>query len=89
MNEDSIYKKQLGVMIDKIDGKFYILNNCIVFEVNEVAARIIDLCNGNTSISEISKKLASHFHCEYERIYTDVIGFVEILENNELIAKCS
>lgn len=89
MNENSIYKKQLGVMIDKVDGKFYILNNYVVFEINEVGARIIDLCNGSTSISEISIKLASYFQCQYEKIYTDVLGFIETLEKNGLIVKCS
>ena len=56
-----MYKKILGASLTKVDGKFYIIKDSEVYEVNETAARIFDLCDGKKEIGEIKDKVASFF----------------------------
>lgn len=89
MRKEEIYKKEVGVLLDKVDEKFYVLYNYSVFEVNEVGARIIDLCNGKNSIDEITEKLAKHFQKEYEIVYSDVMAYIDSLKENRIVEICN
>lgn len=89
MREKEIYKKEVGVLLDRVDDKFYVVFNYSVFEVNEVGARIIDLCNGRSSTNEIVEKLSKHFQKEYEVIYDDVITYIDFLKENGLVVQCT
>ena len=45
-----MYSKSLKAYLAKVDGKFIITDTIDVYEVNEVGARIFDLCNGKNTV---------------------------------------
>lgn len=89
MRENEIYKKEIGVLLDRVDGKFYVVFKYTVFEVNEVGARIIDLCNSKNNISDITEKLSKHFQMEYKDVYSDVISYIDSLKENKILIRCN
>ena len=57
------YKKAFGTKLCKHEGNFHIIIGNEIFNLNEVGARIFDLCNGKNGTNDISKKIAK----KYER----------------------
>lgn len=83
-----MYAKQSGATLAKDDGKFYVVFNRSIYEVNEVGARIFDLCNGKNSILEMSNKLSSMFDVEKENLEKDIEIFINsLLEYGVIYAK--
>lgn len=74
-----IYKKVLGTILSKVDGDFVILKGTELFKVNEVGARIFELCNGVNSTSDITEKLSNYFEKPDTDIVSDVVEFTNIL----------
>ncbi len=87
MSKDCRYKKQIGLLLDKIDGKYYAVADYHVFELNEVGARILDLCNGENDIPSISKKLARFYNQDAKTMTDDVSAYISELLSNNLIKK--
>lgn len=85
MNQNSRYKKQMGLLLDKVDGKYYAITDFMAFELNEVGARILDLCNGENDLSAIAKKLAYHYGQDIETVSNHVSTYIEMLLSNNLI----
>lgn len=88
MNTADVYTKTMGVFLEAIDGHFYVVFNYCVYEVNEVGARIIDLCNGKNRVSNIVEKLSAFFKCEYDQVNIDVQEYIRMLETQKIITKC-
>ncbi|MBE5891576.1 MAG: PqqD family protein [Lachnospiraceae bacterium] len=88
MDTNDIYRKNMEITLEKLDGKFYIAYDYSAYEVNEVGARIIDLCNGQNSVSDIADKLSKHFNVEYEKVLNDVISYITILTDKSFVNKC-
>lgn len=79
-------KKRMGVMLERLDGKFYVVSDYAVFELNEVGARVLELCNGENDVEAIVRKLNSHYsQIEPEELRTDVFEYINVLLENELI----
>lgn len=78
-------KRNLLNTLLKVEGKFVISDGYKVFEINEIGARIFDLCNGKNSIDDISKKISSFYKKEYEDVRVDVSQYVNLLLENGLI----
>lgn len=87
MDSNDIYKKNMDITLEKLEGKYYIAHDYNAYEVNEVGARIIDLCNGKNSVSDIANKLSKHFNVEYERVLNDVISYITILSDKNFVNK--
>ncbi|AXY26293.1 hypothetical protein CL176_09960 [Suicoccus acidiformans] len=53
-----MYSKSLKTYLAKVEEKFIITDTIDVYEVNEVGARIFDLCNGKNTVEDIAIVLA-------------------------------
>jgi|GEM_PF-6542743 len=73
-----MYKKVLGIIVHRIDGKYYVVKNNQLYEINETGARIIELCDGKRDERAISHLLVQH----YEMNETDVLNDVKNYCNN-------
>lgn len=79
------YKKKLGVVLSKVDNGFVLIKGNEVFTVNEIGARIFDLCNGQNPVGIISEKLASVYDLNQLDIESDVRDYLAELISNDLI----
>ncbi|WDV44745.1 PqqD family protein [Clostridiaceae bacterium M8S5] len=64
-----IYKKVLGAVIFKNESGFFVINSGEIFQVNEVGARIFDLCDGKRNIIEISNILSQFYQMDSKEIF--------------------
>lgn len=80
-----MYKRNLSKNLLKIEDKYVITDGYQVFEVNEVGARIFDLCNGKNSTEQISEKLSKFYSIPYEHILEDVKEYEILLLNKQII----
>lgn len=80
-------KKNLEAILVKHDGVFYICKGRRVFNVNEVGARIFDLCDGKTTSKEIAEKIAKKFHINYEQAYKDICQYIDVLLELSIVKK--
>lgn len=85
MRSEEVYAKQNGVLLEKEDGKFYIVFNYSVYEVNEIGARILDLCSGSRTVSDIAMKLSDKFNVNYDNVLKDVEAYVDMLKEKSII----
>ena len=84
MNE-KIFKKKYGVFIEVVDNEYYLIGDFEAFKLNEVGARIVDLCDGNNSCLEIAKKLSRKYGCLIDEVQSDVNDFISVLLDQELV----
>lgn len=80
-------KKNLEALLIKYDGTFYICKGRRVFKVNEVGARIFDLCNGKSTNEEIAEKIANKFKISYEQAHKDICKYIDELIKLGIIKK--
>lgn len=81
------YKKNIGVLLDRYEGKFYAVYDYQVFELNEVGARVLELCNGKNEMSDISRKISDHYKVDESMVKEDVGQYIKMLLTNELVKK--
>ena len=81
------FKKKMGLLVSKVDGKFYVCYDYEVFEINEVGARIIELCDGKNCISDISEKLSKKFDVDKAIVEKDVENYITLLLSTGIIDK--
>ena len=67
------------VVLDSRDGRKY-------HEMEDVAAYIWELTEKSPSIAQIIEQVASQFDISQEEARTDVIEFIEVLKNQNLIS---
>lgn len=82
-----MYSKSLKSYLAKVDGKFIITDTIQVYEVNEVGARIFDLCNGKNTVEDIAIVLAKKYGVNDEIVLEDVKHYVSILLSKNFILK--
>lgn len=80
-----MYAKQPGAFLSKQDGEFYIILNLSIFSVNEVGARIFDLCDGQNTLNNISDKLLSIFDIKKDELNKDIEEYIGLLMDKGLI----
>ncbi|ABX75564.1 PqqD family protein [Lactococcus lactis] len=80
-------KKSYKSQLVKFQGKFMITDTKIVFEVNEIGARIYDLCNGKNSVEDIANKLSNKYKIGYDEALKDINDYLSELEELQLIVK--
>jgi hypothetical protein len=80
-----MFRKKINTYIFKTQNKFMITDTFNVFEVNEVGARIFDLCNGDNKASDMSQKLAKKYNISEEIVKNDVDEYLKFLLDNNLI----
>ncbi len=85
---DKRYRKKIGVLLDRIDGKFYLVYDYNAFELNEVGARIFDLCDGKNLIMDIVDKLANFYKVDKDGVQSDVTEYLNQLLRAEVIEEC-
>ncbi len=83
----SKYKKVIGVTLSNVDNEFVIVKGREVYKINEVGARIFDLCNGTNVDKDIVQKLSSFYGIEYDILETDIKDHIGDLINLNLIKK--
>ncbi|MDP9332710.1 MAG: PqqD family protein [Actinomycetota bacterium] len=66
-------------MLLDLDGGTY-------FALNEVGARVWDLCDGNTSVADIARVLAAEYEAPEAVIMRDVIDLLTELRAERLVA---
>jgi len=89
---DRIYKKSDSIVSRKIADEYILVpirNNVgdleSIYTLNEVGARIWELIDGKTKISEIKEKLAEEFEVAAEEAEKDIVEYVLQLEKIKAI----
>lgn len=82
---NTLYKKSLGCVLTRIDDSFVILQGSEIYRLNEVGARIYDLCDGNNSKKDIVEKLAKFYDGDRMEIVRDVDEFIKELWDLQVI----
>ncbi|HFI0082012.1 TPA: PqqD family protein [Streptococcus suis] len=82
-----MYSKSLKTYLAKVEEKFIITDTIDVYEVNEVGARIFDLCNGKNTVEDIAIVLAKKYGVNEEIVLEDVKNYVSILLKKNFILK--
>lgn len=79
-----IYKKNINAKLVKVDDIFYIVDRYDVYKINEVAARIFELCNGINTNDKIAYLLSKHYALNnVEQILSDIDNYLkELIELN-------
>ena len=81
------YKKEMDTMLSKIEDKYVIGKERRLFNVNETAARVYELCNGKRTEEEIVSKIAGFYHVEEAEITDDIKECLEEFCKLELVKK--
>jgi len=81
------YRKSKLFNLAKIDGIFYISTGLKSYEVNEIGARIFDLCNGENREDDIIEKIAIRFSKTNNEIREDVQQFIAQMFELKIIEK--
>lgn len=79
------YKKTLGTILAKNEGKFYIIRGRELFNVNEVGARIFELCNGIDTSDDMVDKLSKFYETDKSKVNSEINSFLFDLVDLELI----
>jgi hypothetical protein len=79
------YKKSLGASLIKHNDDFIILKNRSVFKVNEVGARIFELCNDDNDEMHIIEKLSKFYNIEEKEIDGYIKDFIGEMLNMNII----
>lgn len=82
-----MYKKSSDVTLMKDDDKYYVLSEDGVFEINEVGARILYLCDGTNTIDRIVEKISTHFNASEQVVKEDVYSYTEALSKANIIIR--
>lgn len=80
-----MYSKNLKAYLSKFEGKYIISNSAEVYEVNEIGARIFDLCNGKNKLEDIVSILSKKYKINKELIFEDVKAYILILLEKKFI----
>ena len=82
------YKRVLGKFLqnDRNDStKYYIYDYKSAISVNEIGARIFELCDGSNDSEKICEKLQLIYDVDMETLMSDVLEFLPILTENKVI----
>lgn len=85
----NIFKKTLGTNLVKHEEEFYIVKGRDVYKINEVGARIFDLCDGKNDSDSICNTLAKFFSVSIEEINQDVLDYLNNLKALMLIKQAN
>ena len=80
------YRKALGATLHRHEDGFVIIKQNMVFQVNETAARIFELCNGKDSETDIIRKVSGFYHSSIEETERGIQGFLDKMQ--ELSCEC-
>lgn len=80
-----MYKKTLGARMTKVDEVFVIIKGNEVFRVNEIGARIFELCNGENDEIKMSEMLRKIYDINIDEINNDIQYFINELLKLELV----
>ncbi len=78
-------EKNENFTLIKLKGIFYIASEYKFYEVNETAARIYNLCNGNNTVNDIATKMSKKFDLNYSETLNEVIEFTDSLLSFEVL----
>lgn len=79
------YKKSLGASLFKHNAEFVIIMRREVFKVNEIGARIFELCNEHYDEQDIVEKLSKHYNISKKEIEEDIKAFIKEMQNMKII----
>lgn len=81
------FKKVLGVMIYKEGEQFAVVKNKDVYFINEVGARILELCDGINCLDDIVNKISKYYEMDDIQVKNDVSTYTQQLIDMQLIKK--
>lgn len=79
------YKKKIDLIVTNIEGKIYLGYEYDIYEINEISARILALCNGKNTINDIVDKISNKYCMDKNIVEEDVKKFLHDLIDNALI----
>lgn len=82
-----IYKKDFDILLIRKDDRFLLIKDNQIYRINEVGARIFNLCDGVNCISDITKKIISIFDESEEVASHDIKHYLENLSKLGLISE--
>ena len=68
------------VLFNLVDGQY--------FALNDVGARVWELCDGSRSVSEMVSIICQEFNAPSEIIEADVLEFLNDLAHEKMVAEC-
>lgn len=81
------FRKTFRVILEKFEDEYYLVNDMDIYKVNEVGARITELCNGKNTCEDIAGKLSSKYGVSKEEVYSDVTEFIDSMSRLGLLSE--
>ena len=81
MNPTRVYY----VVFRKVKDRYILLKHDETFEINEVGAKIWELCSGERTEKEITEEIAQHYSIPYQEAEKDVREFLTDMRELGLI----
>lgn len=75
----------------KKDGKLTLVlslanNDESIISLNEIAVKILSLCNGHNDINTIAQTIATQYNAEFKKVRTDALKLIRALEGANIIS---
>lgn len=83
------FKKNIKFRLIKMEQDFYITDHENVYKLNEMAARIFELCNGQNTTIEIAGFLKNKYMIDERSIHSDIEEYLLQLSSLGLVELCS
>ncbi len=79
--------KHIKLRHDEGRGRWLILAPERVFNPDETAVAVLKLCDGNTSVSKISERLAKLYQAPEGEILSDIIALLQELSDKGVVTR--
>ena len=86
--EQARYKRVLGKNIHEdaeTSGLYYIFDRKSAVSVNEIGARIFELCDGSHTMSDICEKVLTKYDVGIDELKADINEFIEMMLENNIV----
>jgi hypothetical protein len=87
IDHDHRFRLRDGVLRQEVSGSFVLLNieNGRYYSLNEVGARVFELCDGTRTISDIAAIIAGEYDAPKIAIHADVLNMFRELSDESLL----
>ncbi len=79
LSDEAVFRKE------DFGGLLFDINTARIYKMGETTFRVLELCDGKTTVSEMAAVLAREFEENGERVQKDVVEFIQGLSLLRLV----
>jgi len=82
---DNLPQKMFNVRLNAVRGKTILVQRNQAYELDEVALKIWELCDGSHSVEDIASKLINEYAVNYDEALKDCKAYITELKDMQLL----